>query len=80
MVVDVDAVPFAARVRAETSLPVAAVGMITDAEQAERILSNGEADTVLLGREPPRDPDRARHAVREPGGDVRVPDQCHRSV
>ncbi|MGC9535907.1 NADH:flavin oxidoreductase/NADH oxidase [Streptomyces sp. UG1] len=73
-------VPFAARVKAETSLPVAAVGLITEAEQAEKILANGEADAVLLGRELLRNPSWARHAARELGGDVHVPDQYHRSV
>ncbi len=73
-------VPFAARVKAETSLPVAAVGLITDAEQAEKIIANGEADAVLLGRELLRNPSWARHAARELGGDVHVPDQYHRSV
>ncbi|MET8079481.1 NADH:flavin oxidoreductase/NADH oxidase [Streptomyces sp. NPDC005303] len=73
-------VPFAARVKAETALPVAAVGLITEAEQAEKILSNGEADAVLLGRELLRNPSWARHAARELGGDVHVPEQYHRSV
>lgn len=73
-------VPFAARVKAETTLPVAAVGLITDVEQAEKILANGEADAVLLGRELLRNPSWARHAARELGGDVHVPDQYHRSV
>ncbi|MEV0097166.1 NADH:flavin oxidoreductase/NADH oxidase [Streptomyces sp. NPDC050738] len=73
-------VPFAARVKAETALPVAAVGMITDPEQAEKILANGEADAVLLGRELLRNPSWARHAARELGADVHVPDQYHRSV
>ncbi|MDH6553082.1 NADH:flavin oxidoreductase/NADH oxidase [Streptomyces sp. SAI-041] len=73
-------VPFAARVKAEAALPVAAVGLITEAEQAEKILSNGEADAVLLGRELLRSPSWARHAARELGGDVHVPDQYHRSV
>ncbi|MCK8437428.1 NADH:flavin oxidoreductase/NADH oxidase [Streptomyces sp. D2-8] len=73
-------VPFAARVKNETDLPVAAVGLITDVEQAEKILANGEADAVLLGRELLRDPSWARHAARELGGEVRVPDQYHRSV
>ncbi|MGX1566805.1 NADH:flavin oxidoreductase/NADH oxidase [Streptomyces sp. NPDC055506] len=73
-------VPFAARVKAETPLPVAAVGLITDVEQAEKILANGEADAVLLGRELLRNPSWARHAARELGGEVRVPDQYHRSV
>ncbi|MGV9498289.1 NADH:flavin oxidoreductase/NADH oxidase [Streptomyces sp. NPDC003642] len=73
-------VPFAARVKNETDLAVAAVGLITDAEQAEKILANGEADAVLLGRELLRNPSWARHAARELGGEVHVPDQYHRSV
>ncbi|AZM51917.1 oxidoreductase [Streptomyces sp. WAC 01529] len=73
-------VPFAARVKAETELAVAAVGLITEVEQAEKILANGEADAVLLGRELLRDPSWARRAARELGGEVRVPDQYHRSV
>ncbi|MFI9822677.1 NADH:flavin oxidoreductase/NADH oxidase [Streptomyces sp. NPDC052013] len=73
-------VPFAARVRKETPMPVAAVGLITEAEQAEKILANGEADAVLLGRELLRNPSWARHAARELGGEVHVPDQYHRSV
>ncbi|MET9968592.1 NADH:flavin oxidoreductase/NADH oxidase [Streptomyces sp. NPDC006356] len=73
-------VPFAARVKAETSLPVAAVGLITEAEQAEKIVANGEADAVLLGRELLRRPSWAREAARELGGEVHVPDQYHRSV
>lgn len=73
-------VPFAARVKAETSLPVAAVGLITDPEQAEKILANGEADAVLLGRELLRNPSWARHAANDLGGDVATPLQYHRMV
>ncbi|MCS0600930.1 NADH:flavin oxidoreductase/NADH oxidase [Streptomyces sp. LP11] len=73
-------VPFAARVKAETPLPVGAVGLITEAEQAQKIIANGEADAVFLGRELLRDPSWARRAARELGGEVRVPDQYHRSV
>ncbi|MEV0259302.1 NADH:flavin oxidoreductase/NADH oxidase [Streptomyces sp. NPDC050732] len=73
-------VPFAARVKAETELPVAAVGLITEVEQAEKILANGEADAVLLGRELLRDPSWARRAARELGAKAHVPDQYHRSV
>ncbi|CAL9356421.1 NADPH dehydrogenase [Streptomyces sp. enrichment culture] len=73
-------VPFAARVKSETTLPVAAVGLITETEQAEKILANGEADAVLLGRELLRNPSWARHAARELDGEVHVPDQYHRSV
>ncbi|MFF8657160.1 NADH:flavin oxidoreductase/NADH oxidase [Streptomyces huasconensis] len=73
-------VPFAARVKAETELPVAAVGLITEVEQAEKIVANGEADAVLLGRELLRDPSWARRAGRELGAEVHVPEQYHRSV
>lgn len=67
--------PFAARVKKETALPVAAVGLITEPAQAEKILANGEADAILLGRELLRDPSWALRAARELGGKVHVPDQ-----
>ncbi|MFG2750500.1 NADH:flavin oxidoreductase/NADH oxidase [Streptomyces xanthophaeus] len=72
-------VPFAARVKAETALPVAAVGLITEPAQAEKILANGEADAVLLGRELLRDPYWARRAALELGAELRIPEQYHRS-
>ncbi|MFD9571324.1 NADH:flavin oxidoreductase/NADH oxidase [Streptomyces sp. NPDC059982] len=72
-------VPFAARVKAETALPVAAVGLITEPEQAEKVLANGEADAILLGRELLRDPYWARRAAAELGGELRMPVQYHRS-
>ncbi|WP_405809047.1 NADH:flavin oxidoreductase/NADH oxidase [Streptomyces sp. NBC_01520] len=68
-------VPFAERVRTETGLPVAAVGLITDPVQAEKIVADGSADAVLLGRELLRDPYFARGASRALGGDVTVPEQ-----
>ncbi|WP_329014878.1 NADH:flavin oxidoreductase/NADH oxidase [Streptomyces sp. NBC_00690] len=73
-------VPFAARVRAETGLAVAAVGMITEPAQAEKIVAHGEADAVLLGRELLRNPSWARGAARALGGEVPVPPQYLRSV
>ncbi|MEV0008152.1 NADH:flavin oxidoreductase/NADH oxidase [Streptomyces sp. NPDC051840] len=68
-------VPFAERVRTEAGLPVAAVGLITDPVQAEKILADGSADAVLLGRELLRDPYFARNAARALGGEVAVPEQ-----
>lgn len=73
-------VPFAARVKNETRMPVAAVGLITDPGQAEKILTNEEADAVLLGRELLRNPSWARHTARALGADIRIPDPYHRSV
>lgn len=68
-------VPFAERVRVETGLPVAAVGLITEPVQAEKILADGRADAVLLGRELLRNPYFARDASRELGGEVATPEQ-----
>ncbi|HTU76137.1 MAG TPA: NADH:flavin oxidoreductase/NADH oxidase [Trebonia sp.] len=72
-------VPFAARVKAEAGLPVAAVGMITEPDQAAKILANCEADAILLGRELLRHPSWPLDAARALGGDVRVPPQYHRA-
>jgi 2,4-dienoyl-CoA reductase-like NADH-dependent reductase (Old Yellow Enzyme family) len=59
-------VPFAHRIRAETGVPTAAVGLITDAAQAEQVVADGSADLVLLAREllrNPRWPLMAAHAL-----------------
>ncbi|MGW6689092.1 NADH:flavin oxidoreductase/NADH oxidase [Streptomyces sp. NPDC054961] len=72
-------VPFAARVKAETSLPAAAVGLITEPEQAEKILAGGGADAILLGRELLRDPYWVRRAAAELGAELPVPDQYSRA-
>ncbi|MEU9177525.1 NADH:flavin oxidoreductase/NADH oxidase [Streptomyces sp. NPDC048550] len=72
-------VPFAAEVKARTGLPVAAVGLITEPEQAGKILADGQADAVLLGRELLRDPYWARRAAAELGAGVRVPTPYHRA-
>jgi 2,4-dienoyl-CoA reductase-like NADH-dependent reductase (Old Yellow Enzyme family) len=58
-------VPFAARIRKETGIATAAVGLITGARQADAIIAGGEADMVLLGREMLRDPFWAVHAAAE---------------
>lgn len=60
-------VAFAARVKAETDLPVSAVGEITDPRQAETVLATGQADAVLLGRELLRHPTWPLDAARELG-------------
>ena len=44
-------VPFAERVRREAGVKTAAVGLITGAGQAERIVADGRADLVFLARE-----------------------------
>jgi 2,4-dienoyl-CoA reductase-like NADH-dependent reductase (Old Yellow Enzyme family) len=49
-------VPFAERIRREAGIATAAVGMITEPEQAETIVANGRADMVVLAREMLRQP------------------------
>lgn len=56
-------VQFAARIRREAGIATAAVGMITEPVQANRIVAEGEADMVLLAREMLRDPYWAVHAA-----------------
>lgn len=60
-------VPLAAQIRAEAGIPTAAVGMITDARQADAIVREGKADLVLLARELLRDPSWPLRAARELG-------------
>ncbi|NBO96556.1 MAG: hypothetical protein EBU79_11965 [Betaproteobacteria bacterium] len=43
-------VPFAQAIKAVVKIPVIAVGLITEAKQAESILENNQADMVALGR------------------------------
>ncbi len=58
-------VPFAQAVRHEAGLASAAVGLITQAEQAEQIIANGQADLVLLARAVLRDPYWPLHAAQQ---------------
>ncbi len=72
-------VPYAQRVRAQIGLPTIAVGLITDAEQAESIIANGEADAVSLARAMLYDPRWPWHAAAKLGARVQAPKQYWRS-
>ena len=72
-------VPFAARIRKEAGVATGAVGMITTPQQAEEILSAGQADLVLLAREFLRDPYFPLHAARALGEEVKPPSQYLRA-
>lgn len=63
-------VPLAATVRDEGDVPVAAVGLITEAEQAERIIVSGQADAILMGRKWMRDPHAALTFARDLGDEA----------
>jgi len=71
-------VPFAAAIRRDASVPTAAVGLITEAVQAEQIVAHGQADAVVLARALLRDPYWPRHAARALGVAMPWPDQYKR--
>ncbi|MFG3342201.1 NADH:flavin oxidoreductase/NADH oxidase [Glycomyces sp. NPDC048151] len=72
-------VPFAERIRRETGMPTAAVGIITEVQQAEKIIADGGADAVLLGRELLRNPYWPRQAAHELGEEHPLPRQYRRA-
>lgn len=72
-------VPFAARVKEETGMPTIAVGLITDAQQAEDIVASGKADMVALARGMLYDPRWPWHAAAQLGAQVDAPPQYWRS-
>jgi 2,4-dienoyl-CoA reductase-like NADH-dependent reductase (Old Yellow Enzyme family) len=72
-------VPFAAAIRRDAGIPVAAVGLITEPVQAEHVLATGQADAVCLARALLREPYWARRAARELGVKVPLPNQYLRS-
>jgi 2,4-dienoyl-CoA reductase-like NADH-dependent reductase (Old Yellow Enzyme family) len=72
-------VPFAEAVRREAGIPTIAVGLITEARQAEEIVESGKADAVMLARQLLRDPYWPLHAAKELGVDVPWPKQYDRA-
>ena len=72
--------PFAARIRREASVATAAVGMITEPEQANGLVADGSADLVLLARQMLRDPYFAAHAAAALGETASWPKQYLRAA
>lgn len=73
-------VPFAERIRRESGLPTAAVGLITDPLQAEAIVGGEQADLVLVGREILRNPYWPLQAAQALGVQVSWPAQYLRAA
>jgi len=71
--------PLARAVKQATTLPVIAVGLITEFEQAESILSTGDADLIALARAMLYDPRWPWHAAAHFGAQIRAPKQYLRS-
>ena len=70
---------YATAVKDATGLPVIAVGLITDYDQAEAIVASGEADLVGLARGILYDPRWPWHAAAHLGASVAAPNQYLRS-
>jgi 2,4-dienoyl-CoA reductase-like NADH-dependent reductase (Old Yellow Enzyme family) len=71
--------PFAAEIRSSAGIATGAVGLITDAMQAEQILSSGQADVIIIGRELLRNPYWPLHAAKTLNVDVAWPSQYQRA-
>ena len=72
-------VPLARAVKQGCGLPVVAVGLITDYDQAEAIVGTGDADMIALARTILYDPRWPWHAAAHLGAKVKAPDQYLRS-
>ncbi|EFF74471.1 oxidoreductase [Achromobacter piechaudii] len=72
-------VPFAAEIKRQVGMPTITVGLITEAQQAEDILAQGQADMVALARGILYDPRWPWHAAAQLGGQVAAPHQYWRS-
>jgi len=72
-------VPFAQAIKEATGVTTMAVGLITEAKQAEEIVASGKADMVALARGMLYDPRWGWHAAAELGGQVEAPPQYWRS-
>lgn len=71
-------VPFAEKIKKEVEIPVAAVGLITEAKQAEEILQNNWADVILTGRKALRNPYFPLESAKELGEVIDFPIQYAR--
>lgn len=72
-------VKFAEAVRREAMIATGAVGLITDAEQAESILTDGKADAILVARAAMRNPHFAMAAAEQLGEVIEWPPQLDRA-
>lgn len=72
-------VPFSEKIKKGSGILTGAVGKITTAEEAEKILREQKADLILLGRQLLREPYFPLHAAQQLGVDLTWPDQYERA-
>lgn len=73
-------VPFAERVKRETGICTGAVGLITDAHQAEDIVASGKADFISIARALLFNPRWPQHIAVELGAEAFYPPQYERGA
>jgi NADPH2 dehydrogenase len=73
-------VPLAAAVKEAVGITTIAVGLITEARQAETILASGKADLIAMARGMLYDPRWGWHAAAELGAEVTAPPQYWRAT
>jgi 2,4-dienoyl-CoA reductase-like NADH-dependent reductase (Old Yellow Enzyme family) len=73
-------VPFAQAIKQATGVNTIAVGLITEPQQAEDIIANGQADLVALARAMLYDPRWPWHAAAQLAAHVTAPPQYLRSA
>jgi 2,4-dienoyl-CoA reductase-like NADH-dependent reductase (Old Yellow Enzyme family) len=71
-------VDFAHRIKSDAQIPTSAVGMITQASQANEIITSSKADAVMLARAMLRNPRWAMQAAEELGEVIAWPNQLAR--
>ena len=72
-------VPFADQIKSEAGILTGAVGLITEAKQAEEIVATGKADIVLFARESLRDPNLALTFAHDLEAEIKWPKQYERA-
>jgi 2,4-dienoyl-CoA reductase-like NADH-dependent reductase (Old Yellow Enzyme family) len=72
-------VPFTEKVKKEANILTGAVGLITEAQQAEEILNNNQADLILFARESLRNPNLPLDFARELNDEIQWPKQYERA-
>ena len=72
-------VAFAESIKKEAGIPTGAVGLITEAAQAEEIIASGKADLILFARESLRNPNLGLTFAHELEAEIAWPKQYERA-
>jgi 2,4-dienoyl-CoA reductase-like NADH-dependent reductase (Old Yellow Enzyme family) len=72
-------VPFSEKIKKESGILTAAVGLITTSQESEEILEESKADFIIMARQLLREPYFPLHAAKQLGVDLTWPDQYDRA-